>query len=88
MRWRARAFPLPAFVQYGRHRRGKTLALLSVRPRRASVVPKHDRPQGSRAHLAASRPGPFTAVLRFTGGKRLDPCHSVRTGCRAAVRFS
>jgi subtilisin family serine protease len=66
------AVPLPAFVQYGRIDAGKTLALL--RPAAATsavfrgVVGRKVR---TRTYDVDAGAGPFTAVLRFTGGKRL-----------------
>jgi subtilisin family serine protease len=66
------AVPLPAFVQYGRIDAGRTLALL--RPAGvASAVFKGTL--GSRARVRTYNldvgAGPFSAVLRFSGGKRL-----------------
>jgi subtilisin family serine protease len=66
------AVPLPSSVQYGRIDAGKTLALL--RPAAATsavfrgVVGRKVR---TRAYDVNAGAGPFTAVLRFTGGKRL-----------------
>jgi subtilisin family serine protease len=66
------ALPLPAFVQYGRIDAGKTLALLH--PAAAASAAFRGR-LGPRAHARsydlAVDAGPFTAVLRFTGGRRL-----------------
>jgi subtilisin family serine protease len=66
------AVPLPAFVQYGRIDAGKTLALL--RPAGATSAVFRGT-LGSRVRSRAYKldvgAGPFTAVLRFTGGKRL-----------------
>jgi subtilisin family serine protease len=66
------ALPLPAFVQYGRIDAGKTLALL--RPAattsvvfRGAIGPKV-RTRTFNLDVGA---GSFTAVLRFTSGKRL-----------------
>jgi subtilisin family serine protease len=66
------AVPLPAFVQYGRIDAGRTLALL--RPAAAtSAVFKGTL--GSRVRVRSYNleigTGAFSAVLRFTGGKRL-----------------
>jgi len=66
------AFPLPAFVQYGRIDAGKTLALL--RPARATAVTFKGtvgRKVRSRAYTVDVGAGPFTAILRFMGGKRM-----------------
>jgi subtilisin family serine protease len=66
------ALPLPAFVQYGRIDAGKTLALL--RPAAAttavfrSTIGSKVRTRTYSLDVGA---GSFTAVLRFTGGKRL-----------------
>jgi subtilisin family serine protease len=66
------AVPLPAFVQYGRIDAGKTLALLH--PAAATKVVFRGT-LGSRVRARTYSldvgAGPFTAVLRFTGGKRL-----------------
>jgi subtilisin family serine protease len=66
------AVPLPAFVQYGRIDAGRTLALL--RPAAATnavfrgTLGKRARMRSYNLDVGA---GPFSAVLRFTGGKRL-----------------
>jgi subtilisin family serine protease len=66
------AVPLPAFVQYGRIDAGKTLALLRPAAAKSAVfrgvVGGKVRTRTYNLDLGA---GPFTAVLRFTGGKRL-----------------
>ena len=66
------AFPLPAFVQYGRIDAGRTLALLRPAASKSAVfrgvVGPNVRTRTYNLDLGA---GPFTAVLRFTGGKRL-----------------
>jgi subtilisin family serine protease len=66
------AVPLPAFVQYGRIDAGKTLALL--RPAAATTAVFRGT-LGNRMRVRTYNldvgAGPFTAVLRFTGGKRL-----------------
>ena len=66
------AVPLPAFVQYGRIDAGKTLALLRPAAAKSAVfrgvVGARVR---SRAYSLDLGAGLFTAVLRFTGGKRL-----------------
>jgi hypothetical protein len=64
--------PLPAFVQYGRIDAGKTLALL--RPAAATSAVFRGTVGGklrTRSYSVDVGAGPFTAVLRFTGGKRL-----------------
>lgn len=66
------AFPLPAFVQYGRIDAAKTLALL--RPAAATSVAFRgtiDRKVRTRTYNLEVGAGSFTAVLRFTGRKRL-----------------
>ena len=66
------ALPLPAFVQYGRIDAGKTLALL--RPAAATSVAFRgtiDRKVRTRTYNLEVGAGSFTAVLRFTGAKRL-----------------
>jgi len=66
------ALPLPAFVQYGRIDAGKTLALL--RPAATTSVVFRGtvgRKVRSRTYSLDVGAGSFTAVLRFTGGKRL-----------------
>jgi subtilisin family serine protease len=66
------AVPLPALVQYGRIDAGKTLALL--RPAGSSRVVfrgtlgPHAR---TRTFAVAVAPGPLTAALSFTGGRKL-----------------
>jgi subtilisin family serine protease len=66
------AVPLPALVQYGRIDAGKTLALLRPAAAKSAVfrgvVGGKVRTRTYNLDLGA---GPFTAVLRFTGGKRL-----------------
>jgi subtilisin family serine protease len=66
------AVPLPAFVQYGRIDAGRTLALLRPAAAKSAVfrgvVGRKVRTRTYNIDLGA---GPFTAVLRFTGGKRL-----------------
>ncbi len=66
------AVPLPAFVQYGRIDAGKTLALL--RPAATTSVVFRGtvgRKPRTRTYNLDVGAGPFTAVLRFTGGRRL-----------------
>jgi len=66
------AVPLPAFVQYGRIDAGKTLALL--RPAAAKSAVFRGVVGGkvrTRTYNLDLGTGPFTAVLRFTGAKRL-----------------
>ena len=66
------AVPLPAFVQYGRIDAGKTLALLRPAAAKSAVFRGMVGPQvRSRTYSLDLGAGPFTAVLRFTGGKRL-----------------
>jgi subtilisin family serine protease len=66
------AVPLPAFVQYGRIDAGRTLAML--RPAAAktaafrAVIGRRIR---ARTYSLETGAGPFAAVLRFAGGKRL-----------------
>jgi subtilisin family serine protease len=66
------AVPLPAFVQYGRIDAGRTLALLRPAGAKSAVfrgvVGGKVRTRTYNIELGA---GPFTAVLRFTGGRRL-----------------
>jgi subtilisin family serine protease len=66
------AVPLPAFVQYGRIDAGRTLALL--RPAAATSAIFRGT-LGDRARVRSYDievgAGPFSAVLRFPGGKRL-----------------
>jgi subtilisin family serine protease len=66
------AVPLPAFVQYGRIDAGRTLALLRPAAATSAVF---SGTLGSRARVRSYDigigAGPFTAVLRFTGKKRL-----------------
>jgi subtilisin family serine protease len=66
------AVPLPAFVQCGRIDAGRTLALL--RPAAATNAVFRGT-LGNRARVRSynldAGAGPFTALLRFTGGKRL-----------------
>jgi subtilisin family serine protease len=66
------ALPLPAFVQYGRIDAGKTLALL--RPAATTSVLFRGtlgRKVRMRTYNVDVGAGSFTAVLRFTGGRRL-----------------
>jgi len=66
------AVPLPAFVQYGRIDAGRTLALL--RPAGAKSAVLRGAVGGkvrSRTYNIDLGAGPFTAILRFTGGRRL-----------------
>ena len=66
------ALPLPAFVQYGRIDAGRTLALL--RPAATTSVVFRGtigRKVRARAYNLDVGAGSFTAVLRFSGGKRL-----------------
>jgi subtilisin family serine protease len=66
------ALPLPAFVQYGRIDAGKTLALLRPAATTSAVfrgtIGSKVRTRSYSLDVGA---GSFTAVLRFTGGKRL-----------------
>jgi len=66
------AVPLPAFVQYGRIDAGKTLALLRPTTAKSAVFRGVVGPKvRARTYSLDLGAGPFTAVLRFTGGKRL-----------------
>jgi subtilisin family serine protease len=66
------AVPLPAFVQYGRIDAGKTLALLRPAAAKSAVFRGVVGPKvRARSYSLDLGAGPFTAVLRFTGGKRL-----------------
>jgi subtilisin family serine protease len=66
------AVPLPAFVHYGRIDAGKTLALLRPAAAKSAVFRGVVGPRvRTRTYSLDLGAGPFTAVLRFTGGKRL-----------------
>jgi subtilisin family serine protease len=66
------ALPLPAFVQYGRIDAGKTLALLRPAATTSAVFRGTiGRKVRARTYNLDVGAGSFTAVLRFTGGKRL-----------------
>lgn len=66
------AVPLPAFVQYGRIDAGKTLTLLHSAAAASAVFRGKLAPSAhTRVYDLLVGAGPFTAVLRFTGGRRL-----------------
>ena len=66
------AVPLPAFVQYGRIDAGKTLALLRPAATTNAVFRGTlGRKVRTRTYNLDVGAGSFTAVLRFTGGRRL-----------------
>ena len=66
------AVPLPAFVQFGRIDAGKTLALLRPAASKSALFRGVLGPKvRTRTYNVDLGAGPFTAVLRFTGGKRL-----------------
>ena len=66
------AVPLPALVQYGRIDAGKTLALLRPASSKSAIFRGVVGPRvRTRTYSLDLGAGPFTAVLRFTGDKRL-----------------
>ena len=72
------AVPLPAFVQYGRIDAGRTLALLHPAAAASAVFRATlDRVTRARSYAVKTGAGPFTALLRFTGGRRLTLSTSV-----------
>jgi subtilisin family serine protease len=72
------AVPLPAFVQYGRIDAGRTLALLRPAAAASAVFRGTLGPAArARSYAVETGAGPFTALLRFTGGRRLTLSTSI-----------